>query len=86
MYSSFFSEYRDQNGKQWILPSVKLAEAEIREEGTIIADYQFPNMELFSKLATKLVLGEDSPAIKEDRVSYLIFNINLLIIRKFKLS
>lgn len=64
-----FTEYRDHNGKNWVLPSVKIAEQEIHNEEPIVPDYIFPNSKLFTKLATELLLGENSSALKEERVS-----------------
>lgn len=54
-------------------PSVKLAEEDLHANEPIIADYIFPNDHLFTTLATKLILGEDSPALKDDRVSIYRF-------------
>lgn len=65
----FLAEYRDEVGKPWVFPAVKLAEKEIHDEEPIIADYLFPKFFEFSKLSAKLILGENSSAIKEDRVS-----------------
>lgn len=71
MFSLHFScaEYKDSNGRPWVLPAVRFAEQEIHDEQPIIADYLFPNYYEFSKLSAKLILGETSPAIKDNRVS-----------------
>lgn len=87
--ASFFSfaEYKDNDGKPWVLPAVSLAEQEIHDEQPIIADYLFPKFYDFPFLSAKLLLGENNPAIKDDRVrstdyfyhekSKLISNSNL---------
>lgn len=49
---------------------MKQAEKEIHDEAPIIPEYSFPGFELYTNLATKLILGDDSPALKENRVSY----------------
>lgn len=67
--ATFSAEYRDFDGKTWILPSVRMAEQELHDEQPIIADYLYPNSQLFTVLASQLILGEDNPVYKENRVS-----------------
>lgn len=63
------SAYRDDNGVPWVLPVVKKVEAELvasvdnHEYLDILGDTEF------SAAATEILLGSDSPAIKEKRVS-----------------
>lgn len=63
--------YRTDEGKPWVLPVVKKAEAKLAkdiEEETINHEYlPILGIDSFSKAATKMLLGEDSPALKEDR-------------------
>jgi len=63
--------YRTDEGKPWILPCVKKAESILAtqvEEEKINHEY-FPvlGLEGFTKAATKMLLGEDSPALAENR-------------------
>merc|ERR1719445_240178 len=63
--------YRTPEGKPWILPVVKKAEAQLAkdiEAETINHEY-LPVMGLdrFSKAATAMLLGEDSAVVKEGR-------------------
>lgn len=59
--------YKDEKGNPWILPSVRAAKETIRD-----ANHEYlPILGLasFRTLATELVYGEKSAAIKEKRVS-----------------
>lgn len=61
--------YRDDNGKPWILPSVKLAENLIQNS----ADYNHEYLPInglpeFLIASSKVILGEDSKAIKENKL------------------
>ena len=63
--------YRTDEGKPWILPCVKKAESILAtqvEEEKINHEY-LPVLGLdgFTKAATKMLLGEDSPALAENR-------------------
>ncbi|CAJ0571435.1 unnamed protein product, partial [Mesorhabditis spiculigera] len=61
--------YRTEEAKPWVLPVVRTAEAALAADQTLNHEYlPVLGFEPFSKEATKLVLGADSPAIKEDRV------------------
>jgi len=63
--------YRTEQGKPWILPVVKKAEkilAEKIEQESINHEYlPVLGMDSFSKAATSMLLGEDSPALAEGR-------------------
>jgi len=63
--------YRTAEGKPWILPVVKKAErilAEKIEEESINHEYlPVLGLDSFSKAATAMLLGEDSPALTEGR-------------------
>lgn len=59
--------YKDEKGNPWILPSVRAAKETIRD-----ANHEYlPILGLasFRTLATQLVYGEKSAAVREERVS-----------------
>jgi len=63
--------YRDESGKPWVLPVVKKVEKQLAEDvdaGRMNHEY-LPVLGFgsFSEAATGLILGKDSPAIKEGR-------------------
>ena len=61
--------YRDENGKPWVLPSVRLAEAKIGDCGH---EYlPIAGLKEFREEAVKLSLGA-TQAFKEDRVSIIV--------------
>jgi len=61
--------YRTNEGKPWVLPAVRKAEKLIANDDSLNHEYlPILGMEDFSDLATKMLLGEDSVAIKEGRV------------------
>lgn len=63
--------YRTDEGKPWVLPVVKKAEAKLAKdiEADAINHEYLPilGLEAFSTAATAMLLGEDSPVIKEGR-------------------
>ncbi len=63
--------YRTDEGKPWILPVVKKAETKLAQdvEKEVINHEYLPvlGLESFSTAATNMLLGEDSPAVKEGR-------------------
>lgn len=61
--------YRDDNGKPWILPSVKLAENLLQNSSDYNHEYlPIAGLPEFTSAAAKVILGADSKAIAEDRV------------------
>ena len=62
--------YRTDENEPWVLPVVKDVEKQMANDETLNHEY-LPVMGLgdFTTAATKLLLGEDSPAILENRVS-----------------
>lgn len=63
------SAYRSDEAKPWVLPVVRKAEKEIAADDSLNHEYLGQmGHEDFSKLATKMLLGDDSPALKENRV------------------
>ncbi|GME83829.1 unnamed protein product [Ambrosiozyma monospora] len=61
--------YRDNNGKPWILPSVRLAENLLQNSKDYNHEYlPISGLKQFTQAAAKVILGDDSKAIKEDRL------------------
>ncbi|XP_050307164.1 aspartate aminotransferase, cytoplasmic [Anthonomus grandis grandis] len=60
--------YRTEEGKPWVLPVVRTAEKALANDDSLNKEY-FPvlGMDLFASSATKMLLGEDSPALAENR-------------------
>ncbi|XP_014553954.1 hypothetical protein COCVIDRAFT_40090 [Bipolaris victoriae FI3] len=64
--------YRDDNAKPWILPVVKMAEERLRTDPNLNHEYlPIAGLPEFTTASQKLVLGGDSPAIKDKRVTSL---------------
>ncbi|KAI9804549.1 MAG: hypothetical protein M1825_001449 [Sarcosagium campestre] len=62
--------YRDDNAKPWILPVVKEADEIIRNDPNLNHEYlPIAGLPKFTSAAAKLILGSDSAAIKEKRVT-----------------
>lgn len=60
--------YRTPDGRPWVLPVVKATEIKIAENENINHEYlPVCGPESFTKASVALLLGEDSPAIKENR-------------------
>ncbi|XP_075160762.1 glutamate oxaloacetate transaminase 1 [Haematobia irritans] len=60
--------YRTSEGKPWVLPVVRKTEIKIAGDESINHEYlPVLGTEQFTKAATTLLLGEDSPALKENR-------------------
>lgn len=61
--------YRDENGKPWILPSVKLAENLIQNSASYNHEYlPISGLSEFTTAAAKVILGADSKAIKNNKL------------------
>ncbi|KAA8650492.1 hypothetical protein EYZ11_007661 [Aspergillus tanneri] len=63
--------YRDNNAKPWILPVVRKANEALSQEGY---DYEYlpiKGLASFTSAAQKVILGVDSPAIREKRACTL---------------
>lgn len=61
--------YRDNNGKPWVLPSVHEAEKLIREDPSYNHEYLgIAGLTSLISGAAKVILGEYSPALQEQRV------------------
>jgi len=64
--------YRDNNAKPWVLPVVKKADEILRNDPDLNHEYlPIAGLAAFTSASQKLILGEDSPAIKEKRVTSL---------------
>jgi len=67
-----FSAYRDNDGKPMVLPVVANVEKRLAEEisaKTLNHEYlQIDGLGAFSDAASKLLLGDDNPALAENRV------------------
>lgn len=60
--------YRTADGLPWVLPVVKKTEIQLAESSTINHEYlPVLGLENFTKASTLFLLGENSPAIKENR-------------------
>ncbi|KAJ5327859.1 aminotransferase [Penicillium brevicompactum] len=61
--------YRDNNAKPWILPVVKKADDAIHNDPSLNHEYlSIGGLADFTSAAQKLIVGADSPAIREKRV------------------
>lgn len=62
--------YRDNAGKPWILPVVKKVESSITKEPNYNHEYlAISGLSTFTSGAAKVLLGDDSPVIAENRIS-----------------
>ncbi|KAK2734654.1 Aspartate aminotransferase, cytoplasmic [Myotisia sp. PD_48] len=61
--------YRDNTAKPWVLPIVKKADEQLRNDPSLDHEYlPIAGLTEFTSAAQKLILGADSIAIKENRV------------------
>ena len=68
-----FTAYRSNEAKPWVLPVVRKAEVAIANDDTLNHEYLGQlGMDQFSSLATRMLLGEDSAAVKENRVFFCL--------------
>ncbi|KAJ5438693.1 Aspartate aminotransferasecytoplasmic [Penicillium daleae] len=64
--------YRDNNAKPWILPVVKKADDAIHNDPSVNHEYlSIGGLADFTSAAQKLIVGADSPAIREKRICTL---------------
>ncbi|RYP53321.1 hypothetical protein DL768_001678 [Monosporascus sp. mg162] len=62
--------YRDDNAKPWVLPVVKKADEVLRNDPELNHEYApIAGIPSFTSKAAELILGADSPAIKEKRAT-----------------
>ncbi|KAI9704888.1 MAG: Aspartate aminotransferase, cytoplasmic [Candelina mexicana] len=61
--------YRDDDAKPWVLPVVKQADDLLRSDPNLNHEYlPIAGLAEFTTASAKLILGSESPALKEDRV------------------
>lgn len=61
--------YRTDEGKPWVLPVVRNAEKQIANDPTLNHEYLNPlGLEEFTSSTLTLLLGQNSPALLENRV------------------
>lgn len=76
-----YAAYRTDQGKPWVLPVVRTAEKALANDDSLNKEYlPVLGMDLFSSLSSKMLLGSDSPAITENRVSFISIYHKLLFI------
>jgi aspartate/tyrosine/aromatic aminotransferase len=62
--------YRDDNAKPWVLPVVKKADEVLRNDPNLDHEYApIAGIASFTSKAAELILGADSPALKEKRAT-----------------
>ncbi|EED18540.1 aspartate transaminase, putative [Talaromyces stipitatus ATCC 10500] len=62
--------YRDDNAKPWILPVVRKADDILKNDPELNHEYlPIAGLPQYTSAAQKLILGADSPAIKDNRVA-----------------
>lgn len=68
-FQLFVAAYRTDEGRPWVLPVVEKVEKIIAHDDTLNHEY-LPILGLpeFRCSASKIVLGDDSPAIRDNRV------------------
>ena len=67
---SRIAAYRTDEGKPWVLPFIKDLEQKLTSDPSYNHEYlMFLGMDKFNEMASKLILGECSPALLEGRVS-----------------
>jgi len=68
--ANMFSAYRTDEGKPFVLPVVRTVEAQITADHTLDHEYlPIAGLPDFRTAAARLLLGENCPAIVENRVS-----------------
>lgn len=64
------SAYRTEKGQPWVLPVVRTVEKDLANDDALNKEYlPVLGLDAFSSAATKMLLGSDSPAIVDNRVS-----------------
>lgn len=68
--------YRTDDSQPWVLPVVKKVEQKIASDHSLNHEY-LPILGLpeFRSSASRIALGEDSPAFKDERVTYFYIAI-----------
>jgi len=63
--------YKDDNGKNWVLPSVRLAEKKIYEDKQQHDYLPFKGWETFVKRTSEFAFGADSPLLRDKKVTQI---------------
>ena len=75
--------YRDDNAKPWVLPVVKKADDILRKDPELNHEYlPIAGLADFTNAAQKLILGANSPAIKEKRVGPALAAISSFVLSR----
>ncbi len=61
--------YKDDNGKNWVLPSVRMAEEKIFAEKAGHDYLPFKGWDVFCKRTSEFAFGETNPLLKDKRVA-----------------
>lgn len=62
--------YRSDEGVPWVLPVVRTIEAQMGTDSMLNHEYlPLDGLKAFTEASSRLVLGSDSPAITQNRVS-----------------
>ena len=62
--------YRDDDGSPWVLPVVRTIEAQMGTDAMLNHEYlPLDGLKAFTEASSRLVLGSDSPAVTQNRVS-----------------
>lgn len=73
LHSLSLSAYRTEEGKPWVLPVVRTVEAQMSSDPTLNKEYlPLPGMQALTEGLTRLLLGESSLAITQNRVSHAL--------------
>lgn len=78
--------YRTDEGQPWVLPVVREVESQMAADHSLNHEYlPIAGLPEFTSAATKLVLGDDSPALLEHRVSHTkLASLSILFTKDFK--
>jgi len=72
LYAILFEAYRTDEGKPYVLPVVRTVEAQITADHTLDHEYlPIAGLPDFRTAAARLMLGENSRAIVENRVGFV---------------
>lgn len=62
--------YRDEHGKPWVLPAVRMAKEELLSDPNLTHEYlPIPGFQPFLTASQQLLFGEDAACLKEGRVA-----------------
>lgn len=71
--------YRTDEGTPWVLPVVRTVESQMSSDGTLDHEYlAIDGLRSYTDAATRLLLGEDSVAITENRVCIIMMIVTMV--------